>query len=337
MSRAKISIGLALLGFVVVLAISRPFARKPPEMLSAPAATDSAPPESAAAENSAQTQNQPQRGMTFEEVYALAGRSMRVVPPPFGPERSEFLKKLFPWPGEVEQIVAGKSGLIIDWKDGKPDFSNFLPSGDQGFEPWDLIVLVLGYQRWEIDGNSQLLSKPIPGDVVFDANATREQLLSGLEDIFQETRGVNVLIKETEMDMPVIVLKGDWKFTPLSGGRSAKQKDGASVVEIFGSDLDPAGGRQSGIFEGEAGRFSLDVSRVFQQEIAIEPSGAPAKMKYHFNYQGIDRPGAPKPSKDLDATLEHICEQTGMVRNTEVRRTKRLVFKDIEPASRGMP
>ena len=125
------------------------------------AATGAAVPEEAA------------RGSSFEEVYAAQGEHLRVVPPPFGPEREAFLKNQFPGPGQVEQLTKDKVGLIVAWKEGKPEFSSFISANEYGFVPADLMEILLGYHRYDIDADFRLISRPIPGDIAIDGAATR--------------------------------------------------------------------------------------------------------------------------------------------------------------------
>ena len=83
----------------------------------------------------------------------------------------------------------------------------------------------------------------------------------------------------------MLVLKGQWKFAAMAGGRSPNQEDGKQVVEVYGGELDSPGTSAS-VFERDSGGFGGDLSNVLSRPIAVEATGPPAKISYHFNYFG---------------------------------------------------
>ena len=275
----------------------------------------------------------PATGQSFEEMYALQGHAMRLVTPPFSPLRRDFLSKNRPgW----EPTFDGGSSLIVSWKEGKPEVFGIIFANDLGFVPRDLVERIFGYNGYDIEADRSIIAKQIVGDIVFDADASRERLLEDLANIIQQERGKLVIIKEVEVDFPTVVLKGKWHYTPLPEGQSPQQKD-AEVVEVYGEALDAPRGMQSAIFDGDADWFSKQVANVLQQVIAIEPTDPPGKIHYHFDYWGDGSPQQQKAARDMDLVLRHICDQTGLTRVSEVRKRKRLVFREPTPAEQVLP
>ncbi len=228
--------------------------------------------------------------------------------------------------------------MIVEWQDGQPRLENFL-QGKDGYAIAEVIEDLLGYERYDVDAEAypRLISSAISGDIVVDGAATRSQLLSGLEELIEQEKRVRVSLREAETEHPVMVLKGAWHFQALPDEFSPRQKDGAEVVEVFGTHLDGTSHGSASVFEDDAERLSFTLSRFFEQKIVVEATGMPVKVRYHPNYFGDGTPVDAKAAHDVDLALAHFCEQTGLTRSTENRREKRLEIGPRKAEEQNLP
>ena len=275
-------------------------------------------------EPSRENVQQPEPPRTFEEVYGLAGRTVKRVAPPFGPERMAFFSER----GDVGKLPNGPDAMLVRWREGKPELwtyqwsSGGMPEADRGFIMQDLIEHFTGFTPMDVDSDRRLMTMLISGDIVLDGAATEEEKLVALEQLAWEAKKQRVALKVVETEQDVIVLKGQWKYTPVAGHAV---QDVAPSVEVYGADLNKDG---KSVDTGEAPLegWNAVLSYHLGRPVEVVATGGPVKAHLRLNYNGDGSPESKAKARDVDLVVQHLCEQTGLTRAVEKRMRRRLVM-----------
>ena len=151
----------------------------------------------------------------------------------------------------------------------------------------------------------------LPGDVVYDRDASLEAYRDGIAKIMRGEGKSDVRVEIREVPRKVIVLRGDWKFTPAAGGSG-------SAVEIYGGGAIVPGVVAMGT--GELGELGDVLGTGIGEQVVVEGvKGAPASVEWCTR---VVRQGGEKAS-----VLRNFCEQTGLKWSEEERKVRRLVVE----------
>jgi hypothetical protein len=142
-----------------------------------------------------------------------------------------------------------------------------------------------------------------------------ESRRAGLEKLISEAGGNAVTIEFREVERPVTVLSGQWKYQPV-----AENTGDIVMVEVYGKELNAKSMRNFG--EGGAGgaaEFAEVLGNWVSQEVVIDSPTFPPAASWHFN---DDPPDIKRRASARDPALvyKHIEEQTGLVAKTEARK-----------------
>jgi len=224
------------------------------------------------------------------------------------------------------------------WGEGKPERVHYLwrsggrPEGVGGFIMMDLIEYFTGFTPMDIDSDRRLMTMQIPGDIVLDGAATEDQKLAALEQLAWEGKRQLVVLRVVEVEQEVIVLKGEWKYMPVAGHSAEEAVPG---VEVYGADLNK---EVKSVETGAApiGGWSGVLSYHLKRPVDVAATGAPAKVRLLLNYKGDGTPESEAKARDVDLVLQHICEQTGLTRPTELRKRRRYSLGPMRNAFRNV-
>lgn len=161
---------------------------------------------------------------SFNKVYGLAaGQQVKYVAPPFIPERDLFWEAEQRGQGNMRALGLGSNESLVVESDGASmrwrsvtlvgDLGSVLQ--DAGIKPSELDASVPG-------------SMPLEGDWVVRKGAPAEQVVEGIAAVVSQKVGRNVRIERRQVIRDVIVVRGNYHFTPLPG----KSDDG--VIDLVG-------------------------------------------------------------------------------------------------------
>lgn len=258
-------------------------------------------------------------GLSFERTYALgAGDAIRRLPPPFHAERLAFLRREGVTEDRADHLAAG---MIVRWRDGRPSIWGRKSASVPWYTLGDLVGHFVGVSRWELEGERELIDMMLPGDFVIDRRATAEQFRSAMERIASDVTGKSVKLEFREVERPVLVLKGRWRYTPVAERRG---RDEPPTLELYaGPELTrppEEGGEAAGSIDQAAGAISQFLGR----RVLIECDGAPPRLQVR---RDDFAPGTADAKAKLDEALvlRRLEEQTGL-RAVEERRQVRRMF-----------
>ena len=153
----------------------------------------------------------------FDEVYGLAdGEALKLVPPPYIPERQAFwddAKKRMTQPrGVPSRPVADPPGLSfgVEWRDGAPQWT--YAGGNRNL--YYTLQSAVGLPPWEIH-ESIPRDLDLPGDWVARAHATPEERIASLGKVVSAKLGRTVHFEKQTMPREAVIVRGGYGFSPL--------------------------------------------------------------------------------------------------------------------------
>jgi RNA polymerase sigma factor (sigma-70 family) len=262
----------------------------------------------------------PSQQRTFEQVYGLQGNdAIRRVDPPYIPARLDFYRKENP--SQAQAISKGPDGMVIYWRDGKPQLWVMTFGNGQGFQVQDLLQYLLNTYPQNLEGDTRLATMNIKGDFVIKGDATKEQLRAGLETILGKAAGGPLTLTTRAVQRPVIVFKGKWLAANFNVNPFDRRPN---TIELYGSKLDPAEGGGGG--SGTIDEFAKNAGAWIKKLVIIEASGAPASLGWHYNNDYQSDEGR-KHAHDPALVCKHIQEQTGLSYTEEMREVDQLFIE----------
>jgi hypothetical protein len=273
---------------------------------------------------------EPSQPRSFAELYGLQGAPARRVKRPFPSAREAQLREAGLW---REGATDGPISMIVEWRDSKPWIRTAIwgvgaePAGETMDE---LLNHFLGYRDMDVDAENRLKYLRITGDFVFDEHATRAERIAALEQFAWEDRHIHIAIQEVEVDEKQYVLKGEWKYKPLEGIPWSTEGEQVQTIELYGVDLDKDLAGRKAVSYGSVGQFAGSLSYFVQRNVAIEATGAPERVRWFYNYKGDGTPESAARAHDVDGTILHVCQQTGLRVETETRRARRVKVVEVK-------
>ena len=134
----------------------------------------------------------------FNRSYGLAdGQVAKLVTPPFGPERTEYMRaNQLSWDTPDQRFT-------FEW-DGRPQYRSSSMNGRL-----ELVMrLGVGLKPHQWDDPSGLLKSPMIGDWVFRKGSTPEERLAALCDILTRQQGKAVRAEKRRMNRAVVIASG---------------------------------------------------------------------------------------------------------------------------------
>lgn len=253
--------------------------------------------------------------MQIDAAYELWPRqAVRRIAPPYAAGRPDLYRGLNP-PEPAERRRNVPDHLLIQ---SRPDgLRRWGQTDGDGFSIEDLILFTLGRWRPELEGDTDRITRPLAGDIVYRPNATEAEYLRDLERVAAEA-GSPLTLTAVEADRPVVVLGGRWRYTPA---RAALAGQPRPTVELNVRGL-PAGGGGS----GDVDAFAATVGGHLGRTLVVEAEGVPARFSWQTNLFGSTPDPDPRSAHDpVGVALDRLREQTGLTGSEQTRRVRRLV------------
>jgi RNA polymerase sigma factor (sigma-70 family) len=257
---------------------------------------------------------------TFEQVYGLRDNDViRRVAPPFVAARMDFYRK-----GNASQarlIPSGPDGMLIFWRNGKPQLWGMTFARGEGFKIQDLMEYLLNVYPQNLAGDSALARTAIKGDFVIRGDANPEQLRAGLEAMIGNAIGRPVTLTFREVREPAMVFKGIWKAA------NHDSNNPFPTIEIYGLKLGDDG---SGGGAGSVDELASWIGEWIKKPVIIEASGAPKMTNWHLNGGRNGSVEDGKRAHDPALVCKHMEEQTGLTWTKETRDVKKLFIEYVK-------
>jgi hypothetical protein len=257
----------------------------------------------------------------FNRIYSLKGDEVLIrIPPPFSPARLAFYKKMVPW--QAKSIPKGPDWMTLKYGElpGATRPGKTVHIWAMGFgAPLTLGGVADSVTRifpQELEGDKDLLLEQIPGDFVYAPGADEKLYLQGLKKIMEDQLGTPVNFAFRQVDRSVMVLKGNWKFSPVDA--KARQD---RVVEFYGGRVNNDRSRGGG-GTGSSADFGGALGGAIGQQVIIEAERFPREVSWRYNDEDWMAAGA--DHQDTDLLIKHISEQTGLTCTVETRKVRRL-------------
>jgi hypothetical protein len=241
-----------------------------------------------------------------------AGVSVMRVTPPFSASRLVFYRQANS--GQANRIPRGPDAMLLQWR-------------GQQLEPWgmrfgssytasELIRALLGVRSAkQLEGDPTVLSATVEGDIVLDAAAPLDNRRTGLEKILGDIAGNAVTIEFREVERPVTVLGGQWKYHPVDDNTPQSLR-----IEMYGPDFNPKDRRNyGGGGSGDAEMFAGAVGNWLSREVVIDCPTFPKRVSWRYNEEFNDA-SQRRQAHDPELVLKHIEEQTGLTAKAETRK-----------------
>jgi hypothetical protein len=247
----------------------------------------------------------------LRSLYALADDEvLKRIGPPYPASRKHLPLLL------GERYVAGRAELrsdIIRWTDGQ--FAGSWPYVGSSYRFQTLITYLLPVKPTQIDGDSDLLQRAIPGDFVFRTNAPTDRIAESLADIAAREFGRPIRLTFRDVPRPVYLAQGELKLN---------LPDGKKEIAVNGGPH--TGHHGEAIGYGKLDRLLQDVATYIHVPIINEALESPEKLAWSSRW--YDMPGT-KPERrfklDPPVVLKQLTEQTGITFKPETR-TLRILF-----------
>jgi hypothetical protein len=267
----------------------------------------------------------PRRAGAFERIppevaeemarrYALAeGQDVKRVAPPFAPARLEYYKAGNPL--QAEMIPEGPDVMVFRWEMGKLRRwgSTF---GQERFP--SLMKSLAGIYPQEIEGDPELLRKPLDGDWVVRADAKLENVVPQVERILREEVKLPARLNLREVERKVLVARGRYQFKGLPDRRD-------NHVEIYAKMLGAP--NRGGGGSGELSDCLQWVGMFIHRRVLSEVAGAEeAQVSWHYN-ERLTSEKERAEDREEAGVIRHFTEQTGITLAEESRKVRVLFLE----------
>ncbi|HVJ83295.1 MAG TPA: hypothetical protein VNC50_19680 [Planctomycetia bacterium] len=251
----------------------------------------------------------------LEKCRLPDGECVKRVPPPFPPTRLEYYRKESP--GQAMAIPRGPDAMMLRYKDGK--YKSWGMTFGSPYNLNQLLVEATGIFPQEVIGAEGLRKEPIAGDWVFRDGADAERKLEDLEHVLQTDVKLEVSMAFKEIERPVIVASGTYKFTPV--------KEGRKYLDLYGDVYDENSGAGGG--SGKFAEFLKHAGEWISKPIVSEAEGTPDKeVSWRYHHKSRFAPGEVSRDHDQELVLRNLASQTGLEFKEGMRKIKALVVED---------
>jgi hypothetical protein len=210
--------------------------------------------------------------------------------------------------------------MIVRWRDGRLTIWGRKSATVPWYTLGDLVGHFAGVARWELEGDRELADLPMPGDFVIDRRAATEQFRTAIGRIASDVTGRTVKLEFREVERPVLVLKGRWRYTPVAERRG---KDEPPTLELYAGPALVRPPEEGGEAEGTMADAASAASAFLGRRVLIECEGAPPRVRVRRDDFAPGTPEA-RAERDDELIVRRLEEQTGLRAVEERRRVRRL-------------
>ncbi len=269
----------------------------------------------------------------FYEAYRLEpSRNLKLVPQPFMPERATYIA----WKGAESMVRLPKkpfpntpTWINFHWIDHRvlryswKNYGSYWPFKVRCAHVFDI-------SQARMSGDTDLLDRPIPADLIYRQEAPTEVKAQELEQALREKLGWQIELRLRTVERPVVVLSGQYQYKPLRGYDG--MFGGMDIIEIYGSK--PREYRKSGPGGGR-GDFEKFVSWVGdfigKPVVSGAITGAPRRLAWVIGPRASRKEVWPLPEEETQLVLQHLAEQTGLTFRVEERQVRMLFVESSRP------
>ena len=275
------------------------------------------PVESGVQQSPAQPAPVPAWRQGFDRAYALApGQVLRIVPPPFVPERNDFWESQRNRFGGASTLERSQS-LSIAWG-AEPRLVSvqFTTAADQPYNSLPHVLsLAASITSLDLDASVPTTSKFFAGDLIFRPRASVEQVMQALAPLVSQKLGRPVRFERKQARVAVIV--AHWSPTP-----DTAPPPGGYLIE---SGSAPPSQRQH-VSRGTLASFLKSVEEMAGQQIVDQTGHAGMTVRWDVPYR-----------RDTDQLLKEIEDQSPLRFTRELRGRQVWSLLDSTPTSRPTP
>ena len=245
----------------------------------------------------------------FDEVYRLGdGEVVKLVSPPFIPEREQYYRREFAKDSDTRAEALAKWSFEFRWAKAGLQFRS-LTAGEQtlagaialaGINPFDL----------EFKTGDGARYAPIPGDWIVREGAKPDDVLAAVLEILRERHQRHVRVERVGVEREVIVARGAYEFKPPAG---APEK--ADVRLFTGDPSDPRDERVGG-GTGTLGDLLGAVERAAGMRVVDRCNAHLEKIGYAVHLSASEAAARDK----VAALLENVAAQTSLTFQVEKRK-----------------
>jgi beta-lactamase regulating signal transducer with metallopeptidase domain/thiol-disulfide isomerase/thioredoxin len=238
----------------------------------------------------------------FDEHYRLtSGETLRHIPEPWIPERTQFITSRLNRYGGVGTFP---DRIQLFDKPGTPPSESFLAtSGDADLRSVLSSLAPDGSPRGLFDCPPRLAKLRLPGDWVVRQSAPLAERLRALEMILAAEFHQPIHFTLSKKVRETVVVRGQYKFQALPGA-----VDKSINWTLSESDVQMGGGGGSGHLSDFLGVLTSFYNRPFIDETKNGP-GEPLSWSQRMSVVEVDRP---KDPKNLNKVLSLLSRQTGL-------------------------
>ncbi|MBN1478116.1 RNA polymerase sigma factor [Candidatus Sumerlaeota bacterium] len=249
----------------------------------------------------------------FGEVYALAsGENLKLVSPPFIPERDEFHRGLFQ--SNQRPPITGSPDSMTLWDSGGTLMIHSMTStGGQGAPLSGVVANTMDLFSEDLEGDADLLATPITADIVVRRGLDPEEAVPALEQCLQRDLGLPVRLVFRDVPRSVLVVGGRYQPHPRPGSSHDLE------ILLQGSEFQLANSVQGG-----GHRHLLDTLRSVTHRRIVDETVGQAGFFLNISVQS-----GPQPS-DPPSPIQQFCEQTGFTVTEETRVVRQLFVERLQ-------
>lgn len=245
----------------------------------------------------------------FRKAYAINENHVLIrISPPFPAARNEIY---FAQAHPSYSRANPPQSMIVHWnKQGEPEIWT---SWSQPQQLGGLLEGVVNVFPQEIEGNTDLLQTPLPGDFVVGTDTMapspflQNAVCRDIEGMLFQELTMPVTLKFQTVPRKVIVLSGHWKYTPVTGAAAQSQQ-----VVFYSTRFDPRRSMSSG--DGPIYWWAKQLGKYINEQVVLEADQLPGSAGWIASNSPVDK----------KLVLQHMQEQTGLKWSEEMRNVRRL-------------
>lgn len=261
--------------------------------------------------------------LEFRKQYFLEdGESLRHIPEPLDRDlRKKWYQSTFGGRGVGRAEI---DTLYLQWKDGRAQWKGAtIGFGAGGSSIRNVLMMLEAATPQSIEGASDLLERKITGDWVFDPAAAPQDIVAEMEKVVSREWKVLVNLNYRDVERDVYVVRGKWKFKPISSERLGVQVYG----KFLNADLSIGGGGS-----GDLDKFLKAVGSWIEIPLVNEVSGEiPQRISWRYHMPSPFTEEQRLEAHNDENVTQNLAAQTGLEFVKE-RRTTRILFVERKHA-----
>jgi RNA polymerase sigma factor (sigma-70 family) len=163
---------------------------------------------------------------------------------------------------------------------------------------------ILRFKRYELEGPDELLRLPVNGDWTFREGASRESLLTTLEEVLKKATGRTIHFQKQTVERDVVVVRGNY-----TAGKGA-------TIHIFAEKSEDSAGGGSGDLQSVLDHIGDHLNVQLINETSAQPQEM-INWRYHQDSSSL-RMGK-RRAELMSKVLQNLAAQTGLSFHEERR------------------